>query len=142
MKNHTAQLADAFKTLGDENRIRIIEMLTEGEKTGSELLSQLSLSQPTLSHHMKLLCDASLVTMRKSGKWVYYSLSQKELADLSKVIDGYIGAALEARHLLTQSTKAERQEKKLPKAARKSNQTGDEQGSINKGQENMPTWLF
>jgi len=63
-----------FKALGDENRIRILKMLQSGEKCACKLLEELNISQPTLSHHMKILCDVGIVTGRKEGKWTHYSI--------------------------------------------------------------------
>ena len=63
-----------FKALGDENRIRILKMLHSGEKCACKLLEELNISQPTLSHHMKLLCEVGIVTGRKEGKWTHYSI--------------------------------------------------------------------
>jgi len=63
-----------FKALGDENRIRILKMLYSGEKCACKLLEELNISQPTLSHHMKILCDVGIVTGRKEGKWTHYSI--------------------------------------------------------------------
>ena len=68
------KMATIFKALGDENRIRILELLTGGEKCACRLLEELNISQPTLSHHMKILCDAGLVTGRKEGKWTRYTI--------------------------------------------------------------------
>ena len=66
--------ANLFKALGDENRIRILCLLHGGEKCACKLLEALNISQPTLSHHMKILCDAGVVTGRREGKWMHYSL--------------------------------------------------------------------
>ena len=63
-----------FKALSDENRIRILKMLRSGEKCACKLLEELNISQPTLSHHMKILCDAGIVNGRKDGKWTHYSM--------------------------------------------------------------------
>ena len=68
--------AALFKALGDENRIRVLKQLTGGEKCACKLLDALSVTQPTLSHHMKILCDSGLVSGRKEGKWMYYSISE------------------------------------------------------------------
>lgn len=70
----TQKTALIFKSLGDENRIRILKLLRGGEKCACKLLEELSISQPTLSHHMKLLCDAGIVAKRKEGKWMHYSI--------------------------------------------------------------------
>ena len=68
------EMARIFKALSDENRILILKQLRAGEKCGCELLEELKISQPTLSHHMKLLCDCSIVKSRREGKWMYYSI--------------------------------------------------------------------
>ena len=70
----TQEMVIIFKALSDENRIRILKMLRNGEKCACKLLEELNISQPTLSHHMKILCDAGIVTGRKDGKWMHYSI--------------------------------------------------------------------
>lgn len=70
------KISEIFKALGDENRIRIIGLLSGGEKCACKLLEELNVSQPTLSHHMKILCDAGLVNDRKEGRWTHYSISK------------------------------------------------------------------
>lgn len=64
-----------FKAFCDENRIRIIKMLQSGEKCACKLLEEINITQPTLSHHMKILCDSGIVVGRKEGKWTHYSIS-------------------------------------------------------------------
>lgn len=70
-------LANSLKALGDVNRLKIVKLLKNGEICACEVLEKLNISQPTLSHHMKILCNASLVKPRKDGKWVHYSLDSK-----------------------------------------------------------------
>ncbi|MGM9619340.1 MAG: ArsR/SmtB family transcription factor [Oscillospiraceae bacterium] len=67
--------AMVFKAFCDENRIRILTLLCGGEKCACKLLDELNISQPTLSHHMKILCDSGVVTGRREGKWMHYSIS-------------------------------------------------------------------
>ena len=67
-------MALVFKSLSDENRIRILKLLRNGEKCACKLLEELNISQPTLSHHMKILCDSGLVTGRREGKWTHYAI--------------------------------------------------------------------
>lgn len=69
--------AAIFKALGDENRIHILQLLQSGEKCACRLLEELPVSQPTLSHHMKILCDCGIVSGRKEGKWMHYSISKE-----------------------------------------------------------------
>lgn len=74
------------KALGDSNRLRIVEMLSDGEKCGCKLLEAFDITQPTLSHHMKILCECGLVETRKEGKWSHYSLNCKTLSALKAFI--------------------------------------------------------
>lgn len=63
-----------FKALSDPHRIQILKLLKERERNGGEILESVNIVQSTLSHHMKSLTEAGLVTARRSGKWTYYSL--------------------------------------------------------------------
>lgn len=83
-----SSLADSFKALSDENRLSIVAMLTEGELCGCKLLEELKITQPTLSHHMKVLCERDLVKGRKEGKWMHYSLNEKKLDELQAFLSG------------------------------------------------------
>ncbi|MCI5751719.1 MAG: metalloregulator ArsR/SmtB family transcription factor [Oscillospiraceae bacterium] len=65
-----------FKAFCDENRIRILQLLQGGEKCACMLLEEMNITQPTLSHHMKILCDSGIVIGRKEGKWMHYSISE------------------------------------------------------------------
>ena len=75
-----------FKALGDENRIRILKLLHSGEKCACKLLEELNISQSTLSHHMKILCDAGIVTGRKEGKWMHYSICCEGVCSLRTLL--------------------------------------------------------
>ena len=63
------------KALSDPNRLQVIQILTGGEQCACDLLEQLQITQPTLSHHMKTLEDCGLVSSRRKGKWSHYSLN-------------------------------------------------------------------
>lgn len=76
------------KALSDANRLRIVQNLTKGEKCACDLLETLQVTQPTLSHHMKILADAGLVSARKEGKWTHYSLNCDVLTDYREFIAG------------------------------------------------------
>ena len=78
-----------IKALADENRLAILLSLQHGEKCGCVLLEELKISQPTLSHHMKLLCDSDLVTVRKEGRWMHYSISPEGAAAFREMIASY-----------------------------------------------------
>ena len=79
-----------IKALADENRLAIMLSLRQGEKCACVLLRELNITQPTLSHHMRLLCDSGLVSSRKEGKWMYYSISPEGTADYLKMIESYV----------------------------------------------------
>lgn len=70
-----ADYAPLFKALSDPNRLMIVDMLSCGELCACVILEKLNITQPTLSHHMKTLCDCGLVDGRKEGKWTYYALN-------------------------------------------------------------------
>jgi len=63
-----------FKALGDETRLRVLELLMEGEQCACVLLEEVDIGQSTLSHHMKVLVNAGIVSARNEGKWTYYSI--------------------------------------------------------------------
>ena len=65
-----------FKAFCDSTRLRVLEILRSGEKCASVLLEQVSVKQPTLSHHMKILVESGIVTARKAHKWTYYSICE------------------------------------------------------------------
>lgn len=69
------EVAGICKAMSEANRLKVIEILTTGEKCGCELLEELQVTQPTLSHHMKVLCDCGLVFSRKEGRWNYYTIN-------------------------------------------------------------------
>ena len=80
------KIATVFKAFCDENRIKILKQLLTGEKCACVLLDNLHISQPTLSHHMKILCDSGVVVMRKEGKWAHYSISAEGAAYASECL--------------------------------------------------------
>lgn len=79
--------ARIFKAFCDANRLTILEMLQSGEKCACKLLEDLKIGQPTLSHHMKILCDADIVTGRKEGKWTYYSFNPEGISHAKDILN-------------------------------------------------------
>ena len=79
--------ARIFKAFCDANRLQILELLQTGEKCACKLLEALDIGQPTLSHHMKILCDAGIVTGRKEGKWIHYSFHPEGIAQARELFD-------------------------------------------------------
>ena len=87
-----------FKAFCDENRIRILKLLHSGEKCACVLLDDLQISQPTLSHHMKILCDSGIVSGRKKGKWMHYSISAEGAKIASECLKELTSVDLNAKN--------------------------------------------
>lgn len=87
MKNTTK--AKIFKAFCDENRLAILDLLRSGEKCACNLLEKLEITQSTLSHHMKILCESGIVSGRKDGKWTHYTISPEGLEQAKRVLDEY-----------------------------------------------------
>ena len=83
------QIATIFKALCDENRIKIIRALQHGEKCACHLLEEINVTQPTLSHHMKVLCDSGIVVGWKEGKWMHYFISSEGVKEFREMIGSY-----------------------------------------------------
>jgi ArsR family transcriptional regulator len=82
-------LARGYAALADPARLRVVSMLVAaagGEVCGCDLIEPLGKSQPTVSHHLKVLSDAGLVVGDRRGKWVWYSLVPGRLATLRKAL--------------------------------------------------------
>jgi ArsR family transcriptional regulator, arsenate/arsenite/antimonite-responsive transcriptional repressor len=69
-----------FRALGDETRLRILEILAGGERCVADLMDELGLGQSLVSHHLRTLRQAGLVSVRRDGRWIYYSASDAALA--------------------------------------------------------------
>lgn len=76
-----SEILKILKALGEETRIQIFEALRDGELCACKLLEKFNISQPTLSHHMKILCNSGLVLAKKDWKWTYYSIDCEKLND-------------------------------------------------------------
>ena len=75
------------RALGDANSLEIVKMLADGEKCGCRLLEKFEITQPTLSHHMRILVECGLVNDRREGKWHHYSLNCDTLTEYKAFID-------------------------------------------------------
>ncbi len=78
--NKFEEAAKIFKAFCDPNR----------EQCACKLLEQLNIGQPTLSHHMKILCDSGIINRVKYGKWTHYSINKEKLEDIKGIIDSMI----------------------------------------------------
>lgn len=82
------QLAHAFKAMADPVRLRLLSMIAaapSGEVCACDLAAPLGKSQPTISHHLKVLREAGLLTSRKLGTWVYYRANAERIEALREV---------------------------------------------------------
>ncbi|MBM7615088.1 ArsR/SmtB family transcription factor [Alkaliphilus hydrothermalis] len=82
------ELVDIFKALSDENRIKIVQMLVGGELCACDIQEHFQLTQPTISHHMKVLMQSGLVEGEKRGKWMFYCINDLRINELKAFIDG------------------------------------------------------
>jgi len=80
------EIANIFKALSDDTRLRVIKLLQERELCVCELMQVLAMSQPRISRHMSVLKNAGLVEDRREGKWVYYSLRNEAQGKETKII--------------------------------------------------------
>jgi ArsR family transcriptional regulator len=69
-----------FRALGDETRLRILEQLGSGQRSVSDLMVLLDIGQSLMSHHLRILREAGLVTDRRDGRWIHYSIAEPALA--------------------------------------------------------------
>ena len=78
-----ASLAQAFAALGDPIRLRLLSLVAQnGEICSCDLEAPLGRSQPTISHHTRILADAGLIVGTKQGRWTWWSLAPERLASL------------------------------------------------------------
>ena len=85
-----ADMATGFSALADAARLRILSILAaapDGEVCVCDFVGPVGKSQPTISHHLKILGEAGLVHGDRRGKWVWYSLDRERLARLRAALD-------------------------------------------------------
>ena len=82
MTKDIAQTAKLLKAIADKNRLKIINLLSCGKMCVCKITENLELSQPNISHHLRVLKEAGLIKSTKRGKWVDYELNNEELEEL------------------------------------------------------------
>lgn len=85
-KQKYTEKAEIFKVLSDSNRLQIIDMLSCGEMCVCKILEKFNITQPTLSHHLKVLSDSGIVTSRKEANWMYYKLNDKKMKEITEFL--------------------------------------------------------
>ncbi|MDO9629781.1 MAG: metalloregulator ArsR/SmtB family transcription factor [Acholeplasmataceae bacterium] len=68
-----------FKSLSDDNRLKILELLIQGETCGCTLIDKLTIKQPTLSYHLKTLTESGLTVAYKDGNWVKHHVDMEKI---------------------------------------------------------------
>lgn len=86
MRDEYVENSGWFKALAHIKRFMIVDMLSCGELCACEISEKFNITQPTLSYHMKILCDCGLVSGRKVGKWMYYALDEKKVQDFKNFL--------------------------------------------------------
>lgn len=79
MEQKYIESSKILKAIADPKRLCIVDMLSCGELCACKILEAFHIAQPTLSHDMRVLMDAGVVTARREGKWIYYALEQTTL---------------------------------------------------------------
>lgn len=87
LEKNYSQYALYMKALSDETRVKILEMISDEELCACKILEEFHITQPTLSYHMKILCDSGLAIGRKDGIWTKYSIDEGNLKCLQNFID-------------------------------------------------------
>jgi ArsR family transcriptional regulator len=97
--DQAADLARTLKALADPTRLRLVSIVAAhqgGEACVCELTEPLGLTQPTISHHLKVLVDAGIFTRDKRGVWAYYALRPGTLQALADILSGDTSRPLNA----------------------------------------------
>jgi ArsR family transcriptional regulator len=81
------ELVTVLKALGDEHRLKILQLMLDEEKCVCEIIEQIELSQPTISHHLKVLKNADIILDRKEGKWVIYRPNKEKINEFKSFFD-------------------------------------------------------
>jgi ArsR family transcriptional regulator len=86
MELYYAEQIKKLKALADETRLQIVEMLVDGERCACKIQEKFDFTQPTLSYHMKILTDCGLVTGRREGAWMRYTLNKGEFETICRLM--------------------------------------------------------
>lgn len=80
---------EILKALGDETRLKILILLSRQEMAVCELIAALKLSQPAVSHHLKILKQARLVKDNREGKWIFYTIDEKNFSAHAELLTDF-----------------------------------------------------
>lgn len=83
--------ARRFRALADPTRLRILELLADGERCVCEVVEAMHMAQPLLSHHLKALREAGFIHARREGRWMYYRLNPATLETCAALLETTLG---------------------------------------------------
>ena len=88
-ETEAASAAVLFRVLGEPARLQLLSLIAaqpSGEVCACELVESLGLSQPTVSHHLKVMYEAGLLSKERRGTWIYYRIMQERLVSLRELL--------------------------------------------------------
>ena len=86
-EKEAAELSETFRALADTARLTLLSLIADrGEVCGCELVEPVGLSQPTVSHHLKVLHEAGLLERERRGRWIHYRVRADRLEELREVL--------------------------------------------------------
>ena len=88
LRDEAEEMARRLKAIADPARLQVLSLLRSGEACVCDLTGPLGLSQPTVSHHLRILAEAGLVQRERRGTWAYYSVIPGGLAQISDLLAG------------------------------------------------------
>ena len=92
-EEEAAQLASALKVIADPARLRLLNLIAaQDEVCVCDLTVPLGLSQPTISHHLKVLWKAGFLSREKRGRWVYHRVVPEKLQEVASALTTPVGA--------------------------------------------------
>ncbi len=101
--DNRGSFAKVFRALGDAHRLQILELLMEQDRNAGELLQEVQVVQSTLSHHMKALVESELVTGKRDGKWMLYSLNREKAEEAKVYLEHLLtGERMEPANVVTE----------------------------------------
>src|SRR5665648_555145 len=84
------KIAILFQSISYPNILMIVDMLSCGTLCACKILEKLPITQPTLSHHKKILCHFDLVNAKREGKWMHYSLNTEQIQKMNQLLTDLI----------------------------------------------------
>jgi DNA-binding transcriptional ArsR family regulator len=100
-RSHAMRINEVFKALADPTRRKILQLLRRGELSAGELAEHCDMSKPSVSHHFTVLKAADLITSRREGQNIYYSLNTTAVEDLLAVLMGLFNRSRDGKEKTT-----------------------------------------